>query len=156
MKRYIHIKHAKVVIRLKALCRRNPIDSWRVQRITCTIEPHQTIKKKVTPHLKACPVAFPCTLDSGLSLKQRWTKSCCRGFRLCKTLRNQVSPRHCGQLCNKWSRRKKVNPRYSGQWFNQRHDVWDRKKANCFTLLKRIARLKCVNSEIKSNVQIST
>ena len=27
------------------------------------------------------------------------------------------------------------------------------KKASCFTLLKRITRLKCVNSEIKSNVE---
>ena len=27
------------------------------------------------------------------------------------------------------------------------------KKANCFTLLKRITRLKCVNSKVRSNVK---
>ena len=46
------------------------------------------------------------------------------------------------------------DPRHSGQRFNTSTDkVKMEEKANCFTLLKRITGLKCVNSEIKSNVE---
>ena len=48
----------------------------------------------------------------------------------------------------------KGEARYCGQLFQHSIDrqVKRWKKANCSTLLRRITRLKCVNSEIKSNV----
>ena len=54
----------------------------------------------------------------------------------------------------------KVRPGTAASCFNTAStDRWkDEKKANCFTLLKlrRITRLKCVNSEVKSNVGSTT
>ena len=44
----------------------------------------------------------------------------------------------------------------SGHWFNTAAGrVKTGEKADCFTL-KRFSRLKCVKSEIKSNVEIAT
>ena len=52
----------------------------------------------------------------------------------------------------------KGEARYCGQLFQHSIDrqVKRWKKANCSTILRRITRLKCVNSEIKSNVGSTT
>ena len=76
-------------------------------------------------------------------------------FRLCRALQKMAIPQYGGQLFNqKRPIDQKVTPRHSGQLLNTSTDrVKMEKKASCFTLLKRITRLKCVNSEIKSNVK---
>ena len=40
--------------------------------------------------------------------------------------------------------------KYGGKLFNQSIDAVRPKKADCFPILKRITKLKCVNSEVRS------
>ena len=67
-----------------------------------------------------------------------------------------MSPKHSGKLFNRFDRQiKRKKPRTAASCFNtgSTDQVRRWEKAHCFTLLKRITGLKCVNSEIKSNVE---
>ena len=89
-----------------------------------------------------------------LSHSSRVEKRCCRSFKLCSTLQKVVVPGTAGSSLTLRPTWKSDDPRYSGQLFNTSTDkVKKEEKASCFTLLRRITRLKCVNSKVRSNVE---
>ena len=73
--------------------------------------------------------------------------------RLCKTNRT-VKPGTAARCLTQRSTRKNGEARHSGTLLNTSTDkVKMEEQANCFTLLKRITGLKCVNSKVRSNVK---
>ena len=111
----------------------------RSSRIGCTTDlPHQDNQKKVKPHLKEWPAPSLHVLvcDCGPSLEQIGKRRFC-------SCQHDVD--------------KKVNPRHSGQVFNQRHQRGEtRNKASCFNLLKMNSQVKSVNSEVRSVSSLPT
>ena len=100
--------------------------------IRCTTGwPHQEDQKKVIPHLKACPETLSCCSTGELSLEQRWKKESFDGVQL------QTPRKRWGLIL-----------RHVVQHFDRRCETWN--KADCFTLLRRIIKLKTVNSEVRS------
>ena len=157
---YIHSYVQNFVIRLKGPLSSSldPVCGLRGQPIPCTIEPRQTTKRK-RPHLKSCAC-----------LDHSW----CKMQAVCHTLEHNWERRLLMQLSGYTWKRKGGDSQalravvktdddgrqlQKGESQAQRTAVqpmtstgWNLKKANCSTLLKRITRLKCVNSEVKSNV----
>ena len=96
-----------------------------------------TTKKERKPYLQGCPVAWSCKhvkhVVCLLSITEK--RRCCRGF----------------QLRKPWWNWKKGDAQYSGrllQHIDSDNDKWDLKKGQQFTLLRRITRLKTVNSDV--------
>ena len=115
-----------------------------------------------TPKEKDMPVALSHVAESVSCLshsRAQLKRVVVAAFRLCRSLehlQNMVIPRHSGQLFNqnRLNDRKKAIPGTAGSCSTQGRPTGENgKKANCSTLLKRITRLKCVNSKVKSNVE---
>ena len=144
-------QRANFVIRLKGprYSSQNPLDSWRVRWIRCTIEPH-TCKNVLMPaHVKS--VTAVC-LSSTVGKKE-----VVAAVRLCSSLedlRKVVRPGTAARCLTQWPTWKNGEARHSGTLLNtSTNKVKMEEKANCFTLLRRITRLKCVNSKVRSNVE---
>ena len=105
----------------------NPIDSCQQS----TLELHAQFnltndhKKKKSPYLQGCPVTCSCKTAAGSLLSCSKKDDCCRGFQLWESVE------------------KKMNPRHSGQLFNQSTSTGEnRKNGQQFTILKRITNSK--------------
>ena len=94
-----------------------------------------------------------------VKLSSRMQKRLLTQLQAMQVLRNMVNPRHSGQLLLKpvmIDDRSKKGESQARRAVVQNIDnrQGETGKVNdCFTLLKRITGLKCVNSEIKSNVK---
>ena len=109
------------------------------------------------PHVAECMnEAVNSRSHSRAQLKKRWLSRLPGYAGFHKTLedKRKGDARYSGILFNTSTNWRNGGARYSGTLFNTSTDkVKMEEKANCFTLLKRITGLKCVNSEIKSNVE---
>ena len=116
--------------------RSTQIGHWRLTNssIRCTMYwPHRNNQKRRRTIPKACPVALLYeNCDRGLSLEQSWKR---RRFLTADSGEDHK---------RKWSQVQ----RHVVQHIDRRCET--RNKAGCFTLLKRITKLKTVNSEVKS------
>ena len=132
--------HAKVVNRLKGPpSSSQPHKQLSVVRwITCTFEPYQSNQEKETTpgrNVLACNIFHVAKCDKLNSLS------------------NIIEKRRLSRLksTNPGSSDEMVTPGTAASCFNTHStDGWKTKRANCYTLLKRITNLKCVNSEIRS------
>ena len=89
-------------------------------------------QKKRSPHLQACPgtCSWNVMSSSVLSLDPNWKESVVATFRLWAAAREMVIAQTSGQC---------IQP--------STDQLWDPKKGQQFTLLKRITNYKSVNSE---------
>ena len=140
-------------------------------RLTCSMNSvHNSTspdnQKKRGPRLKSwtCLESYPCCANCEMSVKllssiQKWNVVAASGYaNHSKQWRFPGTAGSCSKNRQPTWPLKMVSPRHSGQLFKT--STMDRvkkgKKADSFTLLRRINRSKCVNSEIKSNVGSTT
>ena len=76
-------------------------------QLTCsTLELHAQFnltndhKKKKSPYLQGCPVTCSCKTAAGSLLSCSKKDDCCRGFQLRESVEKKLNPRHSGQLFN--------------------------------------------------------
>ena len=126
--------------------------AWELS--SCCMNLTRDHKKKERPHIKS----WACLFQHNNRLSETWKKASCFTLlkRITRLKRWSQEPRpavshYLNELPG--SKRWGQELQHIVQHIDRQGE--NRKKANCFTLLKRITRLKIVNSEIKSEDQNS-
>ena len=139
--------------------RYDPVCGWSSQWIPCTLKPHAPKGKR--PHLKS----WTCLDHSWCTCYEMSVKLSSSGE---KRKGNVDAAVRLHMRTERWCQvQRHVVKRFDRQekWWSQIQrpvvQHFDRlgenlKKASCCTLLKRITKLRCVNSEVKSNVGSTT